>query len=133
MNDVPPGLTASPGSWNLVATGETAHLPPADADKIEHQAFHDFDVGELLLEQFGPVYVADVNFDLVHVTEGFKELARDAWGFEVDLAGNAAVPTPLRGDEARFRPSRGCPSRHRGAKRRMSPFSLTGGGRVSNI
>ena len=66
------------------------------AGTIEPGAFRDLDVGEQLLKQFGPVYVADANFDLVYATEGFIELARDAWGFKVDLADNAAAPTPLR-------------------------------------
>jgi hypothetical protein len=87
---------ARAASETTVAASETADAPPASTDKNEHQALRDLDVGELLLEQFGPVYVADANFDLIYVTEGFKELARDAWGFEVDLAGDAAAPTPLR-------------------------------------
>jgi PAS domain S-box-containing protein len=65
-------------------------------DAIAPPAFRGFDVGELLLKQFGPVYVADANFDLVYATDGFIELARDAWGFAVDLSDNAAAPTPLR-------------------------------------
>ncbi|MDH3738153.1 MAG: PAS domain-containing sensor histidine kinase [Alphaproteobacteria bacterium] len=65
-------------------------------DTIEPKVFRDLDVGELLLKQFGPVYVADANFDLLYATEGFIELARDAWGFKVDLSDNAAAPTPLR-------------------------------------
>ena len=78
------------------AAPETTVAPPADADKTAPQPFLDFDAGELLLAQFGPVYVADANFNLVYATEGFKELSRDAWGFEIDLAGDAAAPTPLR-------------------------------------
>jgi len=70
--------------------------PAAVADSIEPRSFRDLDVSELLLEQFGPVYVADANFDLLYVTDGFIELSRDAWGFEVDLLDNAATPTPLR-------------------------------------
>lgn len=65
-------------------------------DAIAPPTFRGFDVGELLLKQFGPVYVADANFDLVYATDGFIELARDAWGFAVDLSDNAAAPTPLR-------------------------------------
>ncbi len=83
------------------AAPESAGTPQAltaqiISDSIEPQTFRDLDVGELLLEQFGAVYVADANFDLIYATEGFVELARDAWGFEVDLADNAATPTPLR-------------------------------------
>ena len=78
------------------AAPETTVAPPADAADIEHHASLDFDAGELLLEQFGPVDVADANFNLVSVTEGFRELSRDAWGFEIDLAGKAVAPTPLR-------------------------------------
>lgn len=70
--------------------------PAAVADSIEPRSFRDLDVSELLLEQFGPVYVADANFDLLYVTDGFIELSRDAWRFEVDLLDNAATPTPLR-------------------------------------
>lgn len=67
-----------------------------EVGSIAAQALRDFDVGELLLEQFGPVYVADANYDLIYITEGFAELARDGWGFEVDLTDQAAAPTPLR-------------------------------------
>jgi signal transduction histidine kinase len=69
---------------------------PAAVALLQQPAFHDLDVGELLLKQFGPVYVADANFDLLYATDGFVELSRDAWGFEVDLSENAAAPTPLR-------------------------------------
>ena len=69
---------------------------PTTDQVIAPLAFRDLDVGELLLMQFGPVFVADANFDLVYATDGFIELARDAWGVEVDLSDNAAVPTPLR-------------------------------------
>ncbi len=68
----------------------------AATGSVEAQVFDGPDVGGLLLEQFGPVYVADANFDLVYVTDGFVELSRDAWGFAVDLSDNAAAPTPLR-------------------------------------
>lgn len=78
------------------AASETADAPQIDAGRIEPQTFRDLDIGELLLEQFGAVYVADANFDLIHTTQGFVELARDAWGFEIDLADHAAAPTPLR-------------------------------------
>jgi len=75
---------------------ETVSVPQIVAESIGPQTFRDLDIGELLLEQFGAVYVADANFDLIHATEGFVELSRDAWGFEVDLSDNAAAPTPLR-------------------------------------
>jgi len=78
------------------AAPESASTPQIVADSIEPQTFRDLDISELLLEQFGAVYVADANFDLIHATEGFVELSRDAWGFEVDLADNAAAPIPLR-------------------------------------
>ena len=73
-----------------------ASATAAVADAIEMLAFRDLDVGELLLEQFGPVYVADANFDLVYVTDGFVEFSRDAWGFDVDLSSDTGAPTPLR-------------------------------------
>jgi len=70
--------------------------PAPDARASAKPTFRDLEVGELLLKQFGPVYVADANFDLLYVTDAFIELARDAWGFDVDLADHAAAPTPLR-------------------------------------
>ena len=78
------------------AAPEPVEAPQTATGSIEPQAFRDLDVSELLLEKFGAVYVTDANFDLIQATEGFVELSRDAWGFEVDLADNAAAPTPLR-------------------------------------
>ena len=78
-----------------VATINAGTPQPAN-DATAPLAFRDLDVGELLLKQFGPVYVADANFNLIYATDGFIELARDAWGFEVDLTDHAAAPTPLR-------------------------------------
>ncbi len=75
---------------------QPAAAAPQSTETSTTRALHDFDAGELLLEQFGPVYVADANFDLVHITEAFKELARDAWGYKVDLARDPAAPPPLR-------------------------------------
>ncbi len=85
-----------PQTGKADAAPETAGTPQIAASGIEPQTFRDLDIGEILLEQFGAVYVADANFDLIHITESFVELARDAWGFEVDLSDNAAAPTPLR-------------------------------------
>ncbi|NKB50452.1 MAG: hypothetical protein GKS02_13930 [Alphaproteobacteria bacterium] len=78
---------------------QTAKQPAAalvDTGVLQPPAFRDLEVGELLLKQFGPVYVADANFNLIYATDGFIELSRDAWGFEVDLSNSAAAPTPLR-------------------------------------
>ncbi|MCZ6590431.1 MAG: ATP-binding protein [Alphaproteobacteria bacterium] len=85
-----------PQAVQTESTPAPVSAPAAVADSIEPRSFRDLDVSELLLEQFGPVYVADANFDLLYVTDGFIELSRDAWGFEVDLLDNAATPTPLR-------------------------------------
>ena len=78
------------------AAPDSMPAPQIVSASVAPRMFRDLDVSELLLEQFGAVYVADANFDLVYATEGFVELSRDAWGFKVDLSDHAAAPTPLR-------------------------------------